>query len=188
MFRSIIIGNLGSDARVETSNGRQFVSFNVGHNDRYTGKDGVEHETTQWVSCAMNGDGGMLLSYLKKGRQVYVEGRTKTRVFSSEKERRMVAGVNLSVDHLELVGGQVDEVPRRLADSTGYLHDVKKAYFIGQTEARTLCGDNAEVVLMSTDNRRFTVNRDGWIKAIIEVTTNEENNGQQSASNEPEVF
>lgn len=188
MFRSIIIGNLGSDARVETSNGRQFVSFSVGHNDRYTDKDGVEHDSTQWISCAMNGDGGKLLQYLKKGRQVYVEGRTTTRVFSSEKERRMVAGVNLSVDHLELVGGQVEEVPRRLADSTGYLHDVKKAYFIGQTEARTLCGEKPEVLLMSTDNRRFSVNRNGWIKPIVEETTNMENNGQQSANNEPEVF
>ena len=70
MLQLEIIGNLGADAQVMTSNGKPFVSFNVAHTERWQGEDGVKHEQTQWVSGALNGDGGNLLQYLKKGTTV----------------------------------------------------------------------------------------------------------------------
>lgn len=173
MFRAIIIGNLGADARVENNNGRPFVSFNVGHNDRYTDANGVEHNSTQWISCALNGDGGRLLPYLKKGRAVYVEGRCSTRVFSSEKLRRMVAGVNVSVDHLELLGGNSDDVPRSLVDSDGTVYPVSKAFYIEPSVAATLVGSGASAVLSAADGRQFAVVADGWVNLITGSNDNE---------------
>lgn len=129
MLQLEIIGNLGADAQVMTSNGKPFVSFNVAHTERWQGDDGVKHEQTQWVSCALNGDGGNLLQYLKKGTTVYAIGRVSTRVFSSEKERRMVAGLNLFINHIELVGGKTDDVPSRLVDNDGLIVPTFKAYF-----------------------------------------------------------
>lgn len=163
MFRSIIIGNLGADALVKNENGKPFVSFSVGHNDRWTDTDGNVKESTQWISCAMNGDGGKLLPYLKKGKAVYVEGRTTTRVYSSEKLRKMVAGVNINVDHLELIGGSTDDVPRRLATTDGVLHDVHKAYYIELEESKQILGKGREADLLSADNRIFTLVKGGWV-------------------------
>lgn len=184
MFRAIIIGNLGSDARVENNNGKPFVSFSVGHNDRWTDSAGNVKESTQWISCALNGDGGNLLQFLKKGKSVYVEGRCTTRVFSSQKLRCMVAGVNLSVDHLELLSNKPTEViPSQLGDSNGVLHNVNKAYYIEQGEATTLLGNEQQITMFSADGRMFSLQRGGWVTPVQIQQT--ENDQQQQANDEP---
>lgn len=167
MFRATIIGNLGADAHVEQSNGRPFVSFRVAHNDRFTKEDGTVVENMQWISCALNGDGGALLPHLKKGRQVYVEGRCSVRVFSSEKERRMVAGVNLSVDHLELIGGKTDEVPSRLFDTQGVMHDVHKSYWIDENEAKTILNGQPAGLLVTQSGQQFQLSAPCWVSPIV---------------------
>lgn len=163
MFRSIIIGNLGANAHVENNNGRPFVSFSVGHNDKFTREDGTVVERTQWISCALNGDGGKLLPFLTKGRQVYVEGRTTLRCYSSEKERRFVAGANLSVDHLELIGGVSDEVPRYLHDEQGLRHNVYKAYYVDMEEAVAVLAGRQSAPLLSAAGEPFVLVPGGWI-------------------------
>lgn len=104
MLQAIIIGNLGADAQVKNVNGNVFVSFNVAHSERWTDEFGNKNEKTIWVSCSLSGDGGKLLKYLKKGQTIYAQGRLSTRVYSSEKARGYVAGINLSIQHIELVG------------------------------------------------------------------------------------
>lgn len=182
MFRATVIGNLGADAHVEQNNGRPFVSFKVAHNDRYTKEDGTIVENLQWISCALNGDGGALLQHLKKGRQVYVEGRCSVRVFSSEKERRMVAGVNLSVDHLELIGGKVDEVPSRLFDTQGVMHDVHKSYWISEQEAQAILGGYEKSILQNASGQQFVLQRPCWVTPV----DNQETPGTQQE--QVEVF
>lgn len=180
MFRAQVIGNLGFDARVEQNNGRPFVSFNLAHNDRYTKEDGTIVEKSQWISCAMNGDGGNLLQFLKKGRQVYVEGRCSTRVFSSEKERRMVAGVNISVDHLELIGSQSDDVPGRLFDEEGIMHNVGKAFWIENQEAAIILNGKDKAILTTPQGQRYQLTAPCWVSPFKEET--------QPADEQVEVF
>lgn len=182
MFRALIIGNLGADARVEQSNGRPFISFNVAHNDRYEKEDGTVVEKQQWISCAMNGDGGKLLQYLKKGRQVYVEGRCSTRVFSSEKERRMVAGVNLSVDHLELIGGQADEIPGRIFDTEGVMHDTHKAYWIDPQEAAAILKGSDTATMYTQSGAQVILKAPHWVALAQQVQP------QQPVEEQVEVF
>lgn len=184
MFRAQIIGNLGADAHVEQNNGRPFVSFSVAHNDRFTKDDGTVKETMQWISCAMNGDGGKLLEHLKKGRLVYVEGRATTRVFSSEKERRMVAGVNISVDHLELIGSQADLVPGRLFDKDGVMHATQKTYWINEAEAKAILGKAQEAVLYSQSGQPFTLSKPCWVAPRVEQAAQVE----EAQSNEVEII
>lgn len=74
MLQISIIGRIGANAEVKESDGRKFVSFNVAHSDVFTDANGVRHESTTWVSCALNGDGGNLLPYLVAGALVYVIG------------------------------------------------------------------------------------------------------------------
>lgn len=180
MFRAIIIGNLGSDARVEANNGRPFVSFSVAHNDRFVKEDGTVKETSQWISCTLNGDGGKLLPFLKKGRQVYVEGRASLRCFSSEKERRLVAGVNLNVDHLELIGSQVDDVPRVLHDADGVMHNVRKAYFINNEEANDILKGRESALMFTAAGDNYLLTAPCWI-----TTAHQQNTQQQE---QVEVF
>lgn len=138
MLQVQIIGNLGADAEVKTANGRQFVSFNVAHTERWSGADGAEHEDTIWVSCAMSGDGGRVLPYLKRGASVFCQGRASLRVYSSAKVRGMVAGLNVSVDRLELVGGRADDVPRELVAEDGRVLRTNRAYYVDASAAGDL--------------------------------------------------
>ena len=109
MLQLQIIGNLGADAEIKDFNGRKCVAFNVAHTERYKDAQGNQVESTTWVSCLWNSDGGKLLPYLKKGTQVFVEGSMSLRVYDSPKAHAKVAGANLSVRHLELVGGKKED-------------------------------------------------------------------------------
>ena len=136
-----LIGNLGADAKIVDNNGKPFISFNVADTDRWKDEGGNIHESTTWVQCTLNGSAAenKVFEYLKAGTKVFVMGRMRTRVYSSEKERRMVAGVNLYVMQVELVGGSSDEVPRKLIDpKDATIHNVYKAYYVRQEELATM--------------------------------------------------
>lgn len=109
MLELQIIGNLGADAQVKDFNGRKAIAFNVAHTERYTDAQNVQHETTTWVSCLWNSEGGRLLPYLKKGSQVFVSGRASVRIYDSAQAHGKVAGLNCQVKHIELVGGKKEE-------------------------------------------------------------------------------
>lgn len=109
MIKVEIIGNLGADAQMQIYNGNKYVSFRIANTDAWTDKaTGEIKKSTQWVSCTLNGDGGALTPYLKKGTKVFVRGNAQFVVFSSAKSHQMEVGVNLFVREIELCGGQKD--------------------------------------------------------------------------------
>lgn len=144
MLQLTIIGNLGADAQVKEANGKKFVSFNVAHSEKWVDRDGVIHDNTQWVGCALPGDGGNLLPYLKTGTTVMVTGNLKTRVYPSEKARGYVAGLDIAVKQLELVGGRTDAVPTRLQNSRGEMIDVQKCFW-SPVKSATLYGQAGRI-------------------------------------------
>lgn len=108
MFKVEIIGNLGADAVVKSENGKDWIQFNVAHTEKWKANDGSVHESTQWISCFINGKETRALPYLVKGKQVFVRGDARLRTYSSEKERAIVAGISVNVREFELVGGKVE--------------------------------------------------------------------------------
>lgn len=110
MIKLEIIGNLGADAQLQVYNGNKFVSFRIANTDAWTDKaTGEIKKSTQWISCTLNGDGGNLLPYLKKGTKIFVRGNAQIVVYSSPKTHQMEAGVNLFVREIELCGGSKEE-------------------------------------------------------------------------------
>lgn len=130
MLQCTMIGNLGANAEIKTADGREFVTFRIAHNDSFKGADGVRKETSMWVDCTMNCTTGRpaVLPYLTKGTTVCVVGNVSLRVYSSEKDRCMKAGLTIHVQKLELLGGSGDAIPRRLYTSDGVMVDVNKYY------------------------------------------------------------
>lgn len=159
-----LIGNLGADAKIVDNNGKPFISFNVADTDRWKDEGGNIHESTTWVQCTLNGGAAenKVFEYLKAGTKVFVMGRMRTRVYSSEKERRMVAGVNLYVMQVELVGGSSDEVPRKLIDpKDATIHNVYKAYYVRQDELATMSKQ-----LVDKAGQLYDVNEYGFIVPV----------------------
>lgn len=166
MLKLQVIGNLGAGAEVKDFNGRKAVCFNVAHTERWNDESGVKHEETVWVSCILNGDGGNLLQYLKAGTKVYMTGSASTRVYSSPKEKRMVAGLNLRVDHIELIGGSSEDVPKSLVDEAGTILTTYKAYYVSQDVLKPYkipAGGTLRVTDISGRNT-FEIQPEGWVK------------------------
>lgn len=106
MFKVEILGNLGADATIKNHQGRDFVSFRVAHSEKWVDTNtGEVHERTMWASCALNGNGGNLTPYLKKGVKVFIRGNANINVYSSPMTHRMEAGLNVNVGEIELCGG-----------------------------------------------------------------------------------
>lgn len=157
MLQCTMIGNLGANAEIKTADGREFVTFRIAHNDSFKGADGVRKETSMWVDCTMNCTAGRpaVLPYLTKGTTVCVVGNVSLRVYSSEKDRCMKAGLTIHVQKLELLGGSGDAIPRRLYTSDGVMVDVNKYYH----------ADTQEPVLYDQRGNGYQVAEGGWIIA-----------------------
>lgn len=153
MFKANVIGNLGADAQVKESNGSKFVTFRVAHTESYTDQSGQKHESTTWIDCIMSNAESKVIPYLKKGTKVYVSGNCSLRVFSSAKYRQMMAGAQINVQSVELLGGSTDDVPRQLIDANGVLHPVVKYYL---TDAKSM-------PLFSQSGQQFDADKKGWV-------------------------
>lgn len=110
MIKIEMIGNLGADAEVKEYNGRKFISFRIAHTDKWIDRaTNQEHTSTVWASCTINGDGGNLRTYLKKGVKVFVRGSMSMNIYSSPKSHQMECGLNISVWEIELCGGTMQQ-------------------------------------------------------------------------------
>lgn len=77
----ILIGNLGKDPEVGyTKEGKAVASFSLATSESWKGKDGNREEKTEWHRIVAWGKLGEICGeYLNKGKQVYIEGRLRTR-------------------------------------------------------------------------------------------------------------
>ena len=77
----IIIGNLGRDPEMRyMPSGRPVTSFSVATSRSWTNADGERREETEWFNVVAWGNlAEICKQHLKKGQQVYVEGRLQTR-------------------------------------------------------------------------------------------------------------
>lgn len=170
MFTSTIIGNLGADAEVRDYNGKKFVSFKVAHSESWQGQDGVRHDRMQWISCALNGDGGNLLQFLKKGTKVCVIGDTTVSVVSSQKSRSMVPAVNVAVRSIELCGGSSDEIPREIVTDQGEVINVYKAYYVKQEKKNQY----KDTHFFGKYGGQYLVDPNGYVTKSVQDETNQE--------------
>ena len=79
--KAIIVGNLGNDPEIRYSaNGNAIASISVATSDRWKDKNtGEQQERTEWHRVKLFGRLAELAGeYLKKGSQVYIEGRIQT--------------------------------------------------------------------------------------------------------------
>ena len=79
--KAIIVGNLGRDPEIRYSaNGNAFASISIATSERWKDKNtGEQQEKTEWHRVKLFGRLAELAGeYLKKGSQVYIEGRLQT--------------------------------------------------------------------------------------------------------------
>ena len=82
----ILIGNLGADPELRyTGSGTAVCNFNLATNESYKDRDGNMVEKTEWHRVvAWDRLAEICAEYLKKGRQVYIEGSLQTRQWEDQ--------------------------------------------------------------------------------------------------------
>jgi len=86
----MLIGRLGQDPEIRyTQSGSAVANVNIATNDYWTDKQGGKQERTEWHSLVLwDKLADLAQSYLKKGSQVYVEGRLQTRDWEDQQGQK----------------------------------------------------------------------------------------------------
>ena len=103
----ILVGNLGKDPEVRHLEGGSSVAhFTLATNDYYKDKAGTRVERTEWHNItAWRGLAEMAEKYLKKGQQIYVEGKLRTRQYQ-DKDGQTRYITEIVADEISMLGGR----------------------------------------------------------------------------------
>jgi single-strand DNA-binding protein len=85
--RATLIGNLGHDPETKTTeSGKKLTHFTLATKDSYKNADGQKVSETTWHNIvAWNGLADIAGKFLKKGKEVAVEGRIVYRTYEDKK-------------------------------------------------------------------------------------------------------
>ncbi|MCH7547986.1 MAG: single-stranded DNA-binding protein [Candidatus Krumholzibacteriota bacterium] len=103
----ILIGNLGSDPTVRfTSSGTAVANFNIATTERFNDRNGERQERTEWHRIVMFGrQAEIAQQYLKKGRQVYIEGRLQTREWEDQQNNKRYT-TEVVCNNMQMIGSR----------------------------------------------------------------------------------
>ena len=103
----ILVGNLGRDPETRyTTSGDAVTNIRVATTDTWKDKNGEKQERTEWHTVVFFGRQAEIAGeYLKKGRQVYVEGRLQTRKWQ-DKEGQDRYTTEIVADRMQMLGSR----------------------------------------------------------------------------------
>ena len=86
----MLIGNLGKDPEIlHFDNGGSIVKFPLATSETYTNRDGQRVTNTEWHNIVIwRGMAETAEKYLRKGSQVFIEGKIKTRSWEDQQGQK----------------------------------------------------------------------------------------------------
>lgn len=86
----ILIGNLGKDPEIrQLPSGQNVASFSLATTENYTSKSGEKVKQTEWHRITAFGRlADIAGKYLHKGKQVYIEGKLRTRQWEDNNNQK----------------------------------------------------------------------------------------------------
>src|SRR5512136_3336909 len=109
----ILVGNLGKDAELRyTPGGTAVATLRLATADRFKDKDGQWKEQTEWHTVVVwDKTAESLAEYLRKGKQIYVEGRLQTRSWDDREGKKRYT-TEVRGDRIVLLGGRGAQAER----------------------------------------------------------------------------
>ncbi len=103
----ILIGNLGRDPEVRyMPDGGAITNISIATTENWKDKNGEKQEKTEWHRVAFFGKLAEIAGeYLKKGSQVYVEGRLQTRKWQ-DKDGNDKYTTEIVADRMQMLGSR----------------------------------------------------------------------------------
>lgn len=104
----ILVGNLGKDPEVSyTQGGIARCRFPLATGESYQSNTGERQERTEWHNVVVWGKQGENVGkFLSKGRQVYIEGRLRTRSWDDEKTGQKRYMTEINAQKVVFLGGR----------------------------------------------------------------------------------
>jgi len=104
----ILVGNLGSDPETRSMpSGMTVTNIRIATSESWKDKaSGAQQERTEWHSVALFGRlGEIAAEYLRKGSQVFVEGKLRTRKWQ-DKQGNDRYTTEIVADNMQMLGGR----------------------------------------------------------------------------------
>ena len=104
----ILIGNVGQDPEVrytgDASNGAKVATIRLATTERYRDRNGNPQEHTEWHNVVVwRNQADLVEKYVKKGTQLYVEGRIRTRSWDDQSGNKRYT-TDIVADTIQLLG------------------------------------------------------------------------------------
>lgn len=110
--KTFLIGNVGKDPEIRTSQSGKFATFTLATTDRaYATKSGVQvPERTEWhnIVVGSNGLAEVVERYVRKGTKLFIEGKIRTRKYTARDNTEHYV-TEILVDNFELLGGKPEQ-------------------------------------------------------------------------------
>lgn len=109
--KAMIIGNCGKDAEVRMAGENKVATFSVATAEKYKdSKSGEWKENTEWhnIVCWRH-TAELAEKYIRKGTQLYIEGKIRTRSWEKDGEKRYVT--EIVADTIQLLGKKEESAP-----------------------------------------------------------------------------
>ena len=112
----MLIGNLGKDPEVRAMpSGVKVANFSIATTESYTDKNNQKVDKTEWHNIVMwRGLAEVAEKYLKKGNQVFIEGKLTTRSWDDQNGVKKYM-TEIVADNMVMLGGR-----REGGSSEGY--------------------------------------------------------------------
>lgn len=103
-----LLGNVGKDPEIRaTQGGMQIAKFPLATADRIKGQDGQWTDKTEWHNLvAFQRTAEIVRDYVKKGTQVFVEGKIQTSSWDDKESGQKKYRTEILVNELSLLGGR----------------------------------------------------------------------------------
>ncbi len=129
MMKLVLIGNAGGDPEIRTTasgikQAQVSVAVNSRTKDRSTGE--MVDMTDWWKMIFFDKLAGIAEQYVRKGSQVYIEGRPRVREWE-DREGKVRIEREVIVDQLQLLGGRPQEPVRAAAQAKERMNAPKQA-------------------------------------------------------------
>ena len=108
----ILIGNVGQDPEVrytgDVNNGAKVATIRLATTERYRDRAGNQQEHTEWHNVVVwRNQADVVEKYVKKGTQLYIEGRLRTRSWDDQNGNKRYS-TDIVADTLQLLGRRPD--------------------------------------------------------------------------------
>lgn len=115
----MLIGNLGQDPEIRTlENGVSLAKISIATTETFKNKNGERVSHTEWHSVILwRGLAEVAEKYLKKGHQVYIEGRIKSRSWEDKETGQKRFAIEIIGDQMTMLTSK-KESGSAIADRT----------------------------------------------------------------------